>query len=148
MVRFVNGTPQALYLSQHRSGVAYEFGAVPSVNGRPLTYIALGTHATFASPGKHQHDVPRLYDLTDEGFYWDVTKNFRGYWFDMSHKAFIVAGGSASDEEDEMSTDVRWLEFEGRWGDKEYRWYENKQYCVKIPWVASACKLVDGPTGV
>ena len=147
MVRFVNGTPEALYLSQHRSGVAYDFAAVPAVDGRPLTYIALGTHATFASPGKHQHDFPGLLDLTDEGFLWDVTKNYRGYWYDLREKAFVTAGGTTSAEDDEMTRDVRWLDFQGRWGDKEYEWFKNGQYCVWIPRVASACKLVDGPTG-
>ncbi|KAF7795637.1 hypothetical protein EIP86_006802 [Pleurotus ostreatoroseus] len=147
MVRFVNGTPEALYLSQHRSGIAYDFAAVPAVVGRPLTYIALGTHATFASPGKHQHDFPGLLDLTDEGFLWDVTKNYRGYWYDLQEKAFVAAGGTTSAEEDEMTRDVRWLDFQGRWGDKEYEWFKKGQYCVRIPRVASACKLVDGPTG-
>lgn len=146
-MRFVHGTPQTLYLSQHGRGVVYNFSSVPAVDGRPLTYIAAGTHATYASPGKYQHDFPGLYDLTDDGFLWDMTKNFRGYWFDASEHTFAVAGGTPLGEEDEISGDVRWLEFEGRWGDKQYRWFEHGQYCFAIPRVTHACKLMDGPTG-
>lgn len=148
MVRFVDGVPTALYLSAHDGGAAYDFSAVPSTSGgRPVTYIAVGTHANYASPGTHEHDFPGLDDTTDAGAIWDVTKNFRGYWFDNSTQTFSVASGADAGGAAEAGEGVGWLQFPGKWGDQEYSLFHDGQYCVGIPDVATECKLVDGPTG-
>ena len=148
MVRFVNGVPQALYLSAHSGGAAYTFNAMPKQNGRPITYIATGTHANYATPGDHEHDLPGLIDHTDAGTLWDVTKNFRGFWFDNSTQTFSLASGAAQGATEEASGEgVGWLQFGGKWGDKQYELLHRGQYCVGIPDVATECKLVDGPTG-
>ena len=80
MVRFVNGEPQDIYLSAHSGGSAYTYNTLTtsSSGGRAITYIANGTHANYATPGAHQHDLPGLDDQTDAGQLWDVAKNFRG----------------------------------------------------------------------
>ena len=67
MIRFLNGVPQTLYLSAHDGGSAYTFDVVPQQDGRPITYIAIGSHANYATSGEHQHDLPGLYDYTDAG---------------------------------------------------------------------------------
>lgn len=52
MIRFQDGTPQAIYLSQHDSGIAYTWDAIiKNEQGRPSVYIALGDHACYAVVG-------------------------------------------------------------------------------------------------
>lgn len=147
MVRFVNGQPQYVYLSAHDGGAAYTFSAMQQQSGRPVTYIGVGTHANYATPGSHEHDFPGLDDTTDAGHLWDVTKNFRGYWFDTSSSTFSVASGADVGTAVEAGEGVGWLNFQGKWGDKQYELFHDGQYCVGIPDVATECKLVDGPTG-
>ncbi|GJE85188.1 Vps62-like protein [Phanerochaete sordida] len=143
MVRFVNGVPQDIYLSAHDGGSAYTYSALPSQNGRAITYIANGTHANYASPGSHQHDLPGLDDQTDAGSIWDVTLNFRGYWFDNSTQTFTVASGAGTGGSVEAGEGVGWLNFAGRWGDEQYDLFHEGQYCV----TSDECKYVSGPTG-
>ncbi|KAI0683861.1 hypothetical protein BC835DRAFT_1294885 [Cytidiella melzeri] len=144
MVRFIDGVPEYLYLSAHTSGAAYNFSAVPKQGSRPVTYIAQGTHANYASTGSHQHDLPGLDDQTDAGHIWDVTKNFRGYTFDNSTKTFAVASGVSTGGALEGSEGVGWLNFPGHWGDKQYAILsKDGQYCI----TSTECKYVDGPTG-
>ena len=47
MVRFINGTPNAVYFSAHSGGSAYKYSAVEKVGDRPVTYIGNGTHANY-----------------------------------------------------------------------------------------------------
>ena len=49
MVRFVNGVPQYIYLSEHSGGSAYTYSALTETNGRATTYIATGSHANYAT---------------------------------------------------------------------------------------------------
>lgn len=51
MVRFSNGTPQAMWFSQHASGQAFTYNAVQKEGKRPYTYSANGTHANYAVAG-------------------------------------------------------------------------------------------------
>ncbi|KAI0354618.1 hypothetical protein OH77DRAFT_1590398 [Trametes cingulata] len=148
MVRFVNGAPTAVYLSAHSGGSAYTFAATEKTNGRPTTYIAGGTHANYATPGKHCHDLPfdLLCDQTDAGPLWDPTLNFRGFWFDNSTGAFSVAGGAGSDAEEEAAEDAAWLSFAGMWGDEQYPVLEHGQYCIPLG-DTDECEFVSGPTG-
>ena len=141
MVRFVNGVPSYIYLSAHDGGSAYTYGALPTLNSRAVTYIALGTHANYATPGTHQHDAPLLDDYTDAGLLWDVTKNYRGYIFDNTTQSFSTAGGASVGGSVEDGEGVGWLNFRGHWGDEQYN-SKDGQYCI-----FSECKYVDGPTG-
>lgn len=77
MVRYYNGTPAYIYLSAHSSGTAYEYSTLNQTNCRATTYIAVGTHANYATTGQHDYDIV-LHDTTDSGPYWDVTQNYRG----------------------------------------------------------------------
>ena len=83
MIRFVNGVPQYVYLSEHSGGSAYTYAALAQTNSRPTTYIAKGSHANYATAGKQDYEGGfladfGLYDTTDAGQYWDVTQNYRG----------------------------------------------------------------------
>lgn len=146
MVRFVNGVPQDIYLSAHDGGSAYTYSALPSQGGRAITYIANGTHANYATPGEHQHDLPLLDDYTDAGPLWDVTLNFRGYWFDNSTQTFAVANGVDVGGEVEASEGVGWLDFAGHWGDQQYDLFVEGQYCVTT--TESTDRQVSAPTHV
>ncbi|KAI0338000.1 hypothetical protein BDW22DRAFT_1363334 [Trametopsis cervina] len=144
MVRFANGQPDSLYLSAHSGGSAYKFDAVPKLNGRPITYIATGTHANYIKAGTIQHDAPLLVDHTDAGHLWDVTKNFRGFTYDNSTGVFASAGGVSTGGSEQGGEGVGWLNFGGHWGDQEYTIIiKDGQYCV----TPTECKFVDGPTG-
>lgn len=143
MVRFVNGVPTNLYLSAHDGGAAYTFDAVSKMSGRPITYIAYGTHANYASTGEHNHDLPFLDDQSDAGHIWDVTKNFRGYFFDPSSQTFTVASGASNGATEEAGEGIGWLTFQGRWGDEQLEWFDDGQWCI----TGTECKYVDGPQG-
>lgn len=145
MVRFVNGAPQSIYLSAHSSGSAYTYNTLVSASsgGRAVTYVGAGTHANYATTGKHQHDLPGLEDKTDAGTLWDVTKNFRGFWFDTASSSFVAAGGAGPGGAAQAGEGVGWLGFGGHWGDEQLKLLDEGQYCI----TSDECKWVDGPTG-
>ena len=149
MVRFVNGTPSAFYLSAHSGGSAYTFNATQKTNGRPTAYIGVGTHANYATPGQHCHDLPGdlLCDETDTGSLWDPTLNFRAFWFDNSTSTFTVASGAGLGGQEIDGEGAGWLSFRGMWGDEEYRMLEHGQYCLKIGDLVDECHFSSGPTG-
>lgn len=51
MIRFENGTPKALWYSQHSNGQAFTYEATEKQDKRPLAYSAKGTHAVYATAG-------------------------------------------------------------------------------------------------
>lgn len=145
MVRFINGQPDSIYLSAHSSGSAYKYSALQSSNGRAVTYIAEGSHANYATSGQHQHDIPLLFDYTNDGLTWDMTKNFRGFWFDTASNTFTAAVGAGVGASVQAVEGLSWLSFSGRWGDQEYPLFiKNGQYCI----LEHECKYVSGPTGM
>lgn len=145
MVRFIDGQPDSIYLSAHSGGSGYEYNALQQIKERAVTYIAEGTHANYATPGQHQHDIPLLFDYTNDGLIWDMTKNFRGYWFNISSKTFTLAEGVGAGASAQAAEGVSWLDFRGRWGDQEYPLFiENGQYCL----LEHQCKYVSGPRGM
>ena len=145
MVRFVNGVPQDIFMSAHSGGSAYTYNTLTtsSSGGRAVTYIATGTHANYATTGTHQHDLPGLDDHTDAGTLWDITKNFRGYWFDTATQTFTVASGAGVGASVEAGEGVGWLNYAGAWGDQQYKLLHEGQYCI----TSTECKYVSGPTG-
>ena len=51
MIRFKDGVPQAIWYSQHAYGEAFTYDAVEKQDGRPVAYVARGSHAVYAIPG-------------------------------------------------------------------------------------------------
>ncbi|CZS91374.1 uncharacterized protein RAG0_02018 [Rhynchosporium agropyri] len=51
MIRFRNGTPTAVWYSQHEFGLALTYPAVEKIGKRPVSYSAKGSHANYAVPG-------------------------------------------------------------------------------------------------
>ncbi|KAK9900798.1 hypothetical protein P389DRAFT_193045 [Cystobasidium minutum MCA 4210] len=162
MIRFQDGNPIAIYLSQHNSGTAYEWDAIMKMpdGNRPTIYVGLGDHACYAMPGTQVYD-DFLTDQTDAGTMWDISSNYRGYLFDSSNGQFTFlnssstpssAGsvsnndqsstGEAGEVEDEIAEGTSWLTFTGYWGDKQFDEDDSRQFCV-----FGHCRYTDGPLG-
>lgn len=60
MIRFVNGTPQAVWYSQHDNGEAFTYDCLEKEGLRPITYSANGSHANYAINGTHSHGIPDI----------------------------------------------------------------------------------------
>lgn len=102
MVRFENGVPRAMFLSEHEGGQAYAWSALEKrrvnvtvdVDGekviesadRPVIYSAVGSHAMYAFPGPHAYVLPfkMLKDETDRGPLWDPSLNNYAYFYDYT----------------------------------------------------------------
>lgn len=98
MVRFENGVPRAMFLSEHEGGQAYAWGALEKklvhnstyfpgeVVERPVIFSAVGSHAMYAFPGPHAYVLPfkMLKDDTDRGPMWDPSLNKYAYFYDYT----------------------------------------------------------------
>jgi hypothetical protein len=137
MVRFRNGTPEAVYLSEHGAGEAYAYHAVEKIGKRPVVYSATGTHAMYATSGMHPYVLPwgLLHDQTDGGPLWDPNLNHHAYVYNHTSRHL------------ESSTQtpyapVSWFNFQSHWGDKIYPRSDSRQYSV---W--GQYHYVSGPLG-
>ncbi|KKK24202.1 hypothetical protein AOCH_000777, partial [Aspergillus ochraceoroseus] len=115
MVRFQNGTPQALWYSQHAGGQAFTYEATEKQGNRPIAYSANGTHAVYSIAGDHDHTIPHLnlpagfvVDYTDQGTLWDPILNAYAYSYAPATQTF---------QPYDPSHPVNWLYFNGQWGD-------------------------------
>lgn len=144
VIRFVDGIPAYIWLSVHDWGDAYSFTALEKRGLRPVTYIATGTHANYATVGTHAFILPLglLSDRTDAGRIWDITKNYRGFWYDVLSQSFSSAGGAGIGGRKQMSEGSSWLTWTGRWGDQQYPNSDSRQICI-----LDQCHYVTGPTG-
>ena len=84
-----------------------------------------------------------LKDETNKGPIWDVTKNFRGFWYDPSSGAVSSASGAGNGAALQGSEGTSWLNFAGAWGDEKWPTTKLGQYCL-----GDQCHIVDGPTGM
>ncbi|RWA10265.1 hypothetical protein EKO27_g4816 [Xylaria grammica] len=144
MIRFVSGVPYSIYLSEHSAGSAYYWDVMTFNGKRPITYIANGGHANYATAGKQEYTIALglVTDTTDAGTPWDITQNYRGYWYDTSSGTFSVAGGASTGGSEEAGETADWLLWEGAWGDQQYPTSYSGQYCI-----FGQCRYVSGPTG-
>jgi len=146
MVRFVNGAPDVVYYSEHSSGAAFNYSVVEKIGVRPVSYIATGTHANYATSGDHTYVQSSLVgnstDQTNRGPIWDVTKNFRGFRYTTSNGAVSLAPGAGTGGVLEISEGPSWLSFGGYWGDQRWPTARPGQFCKD-----DDCLIDDGPTG-
>ncbi|CAK7226858.1 Vacuolar protein sorting-associated protein 62 [Sporothrix bragantina] len=121
MIRFENGVPRALFLSEHAGGQAYAWQALEKFKNtssstpesellpqRPIIYSAVGSHAMYALPGTHPYVLPfkMLRDETDKGPLWDPAKNNLAYHYD--YVLDREQGGAGEGEgEDAVDPDIR-----------------------------------------
>lgn len=145
MVRFSNGSPTAVWFSQHANGQAFRYTAVEkdSASGqRPVAYSAKGSHANYAIPGTHDHTIPNLNlpggvleDYTNRGTRWDplLSAWFYRVRFSSANPQFEAYDGKAP---------TAWLGFKGRWGDEQYPDSDKRQFKL-----FGQAKFTGGPTG-
>ena len=144
MVRFQNKLPTAIWFSQHSYGQAFKYSVVEKQGLRPVGYSASGSHATYATAGKHDHTIPGLTqprvglltDTTDKGTLWDPLLGALFYSYDGNSKAFAAYDGA---------TTTNYLKFNGKWGDKQYPKGDPRQNLILG--IDATAKFVDGPTG-
>jgi hypothetical protein len=130
-VRFVDGRPSEIYLSQHSHGQTFTFGdkRLSLVGWRPELYSAQGSHGVYADAARHIYqNLPNgdfLADDTGRGMAWDTWNGLVPF----AWQAPGTYGGSLS-----------WLNVTSRWGNP-------KSGCEFSEPVAGECVLNDGPTG-
>lgn len=158
-IRFRNGKPVEVFLSEHNFGQAFTWKAmekyIPSHDGsgtmigswsnetagrmakRPVVYSAIGSHAMYGTPGLHPYIIPfgLLHDETDRGPLWDPAQNFRSYTYD--YKTRVMRSSMLN-----PTSPVEWLSYAGHWGDKYYPLSDPRQYRF-----AGQYHYVNGPTG-
>ncbi|KAH0388063.1 hypothetical protein KCU92_g1357, partial [Aureobasidium melanogenum] len=123
MVRFRNGTPEAVYISEHGAGEAYAYHAIEKYGKRPVIYSATGTHAIYATPGLHPYVLPwgLLHDQTDKGPLWDPNLNHHAYVYNYTSRDLKSSAQTPY-------APVSWFNFKGHWGDKIYPMSDKRQY--------------------
>ena len=137
MMRFRNGSPEAVFFSEHSWGEAYSYAATEKHGKRPVGYSASGTHAMYGTPGLHTYVLPwgLLHDVTDRGPLWDPTLNLLAYTFDLQSQTVRASNYTPN-------APTEWFYFEGRWGDKAYPMDDPRQYGYM-----GLKHYVSGPTG-
>ncbi len=159
MLRFTNGTPTSMWFSQHdvciyhhvspaarlltarQSGQVFTYDAVSKNGSRPIVYSAIGSHANFAVPGTHSRNIATVIvnDFTSAGPLWDPALS--AYYYAYTPTSAKNGTFTPSD----ASTPSAWLEYLGRWGDKQYPDSDPRQvnfYNLSVEW-----KYGSGPTG-
>lgn len=142
MVRFQNGVPRAMFLSEHAGGKAYTWRALEKraqkgdTPARPVIYSAVGSHAMYASPGIHPYVLPfkLLKDVTDKGPLWDPALNNYAYWFDYEidqdedRNATIQERTSLTPASSNPRLPTSWFHYGGTWGDDIYPLSDRRQW--------------------
>ncbi|PNS21673.1 hypothetical protein CAC42_1527 [Sphaceloma murrayae] len=137
LIRFQNGKPSHVFLSEHNFGEAYAWSAMEKLGDRPVTFSATGSHAMYATPGTHPYVLPwgLLRDETDRGPLWDPSQNVYAYTFDLPSRTL-----RASTRTPLAPTD--WFAYRGHWGDRAYPLSDERQYQF-----AGQYHYVSGPLG-
>ncbi len=137
VVRFQDGEPKAVFVSEHNFGSAYSYEAVEKLGKRPVIYSAYGTHAMYALPGTHPYVLPWgiLHDTTDRGPLWDPALNAHSYTYDYKNQT--VRSSNHTPE-----APIEWFDYSGHWGDKFYPLGDKRQYRF-----AGQYHYVNGPFG-
>ncbi|WDE03225.1 Vps62-related protein [Thalassomonas viridans] len=135
-VRFVNGYPYQVYLSQHGDGSTYMFGdknlmltGTSTGEFGAQVYSAKGSHALYAFAGSYTYqsinivvDSIDLTDHTSQGKAWHTSNNVEVMFYRTPGQ---------------YTGDFAWMNYTGRWDNSE-------QACIST---IGVCRLEDGPTG-
>lgn len=174
MIRFVNGVPKYVWLSQHANGEAYKFKALKKYDSgnrvsnlqlkvkctdslQPILYIAKGSHAIYAKTGYTDHTIPNvnlstrflLVDSCDEGALYDPLSTSYMYTYTLGtdspkRDTDIVKIPGYFESVAPTDTLAGWLYFTGHWGDQEYPDDDPRQ---KGKGLLGFRRYGDGPTG-
>ncbi|KAL8866625.1 MAG: hypothetical protein Q9174_006188 [Haloplaca sp. 1 TL-2023] len=137
LVRFQHGKPTHVFVSEHYFGQAYTYSAIEKIGKRPVVYSAEGTHAMYATSGRHPYVLPLglLHDETDRGPLWDPVLNAMTYTYNYTNRE-IEAGALTP------KAPTEWFGYNGHWGDKVYPLDDGRQYQF-----AGQYHYVTGPLG-
>lgn len=159
LIRFKDGKPIQVFLSEHNFGDAYAWHAlekyVPNPTGegtmigtwsnhsaaqiakRPVVYSAVGSHAMYAQPGLHPYILPwgMLHDQTDRGPLWDPAMNAKSFLYDYHDRSIRTSTRNPK-------APTSWFNYAGHWGDKYYALNDPRQYRF-----AGQYHYVNGPSG-
>ena len=135
MIRFKDGKPEYVYVSQHAFGSAYNYSCLEMIGQRPVVFSAIGTHGMYVTEGAHHYTRlgPLLGDHTGRGPLWDPTLNYLSFDFSKNEGFTQYENNSAP---------TSFLRFAGRWGDKKYPDSDPRQYHFLTEYAWSS-----GPTG-
>ncbi|CED83091.1 Vacuolar protein sorting-associated protein 62 [Phaffia rhodozyma] len=167
MIRFYQGMPQQIFLSEHAFGEIWPFDVIDKGlnlhprgkewgwEERPVVYSAEGSHALYGTPGRQEYLLPfgLLSDTTSKGPLWDPTLNHLAYWLNTSTSTwwtqfltFVPAEGTP--------ISASFLDYAGRWGDEFWsaastgESMQGQEDVVKSQWCyAGNCRYVNGPMG-
>jgi hypothetical protein len=92
-----NEAPQSMAFAQHGHGQRGEWGVVEKRGSRPVVYVARGSQASFATPGRHE--APVVPDYAD------------GRGAEVADATLVVLGDDAPS----------WVAWQGRWGSSRAR---------------------------
>ncbi|KAL8798748.1 MAG: hypothetical protein Q9223_007772 [Gallowayella weberi] len=137
LVRFEDGKPKHVFVSEHYFGQAYTYDAVEKLGKRPIIYSAVGTHAMYVTPGVHPYILPLglLHDQTDRGPLWDPALNLLSYTY--NHTSDILLSSNSTPD-----APTEWFFYNGHWGDRLYPLDDSRQYEF-----AGQYHYVSGPLG-
>ena len=123
LVRFRDGEPEQIFLSEHAWGQAYSYQAVEKLGKRPVTYSAEGSHAMYATPGLHPYVLPMglLHDQTDRGPLWDPVQNLHSFTYNLSTGTLLASNHTPQ-------APTSWFNYRAHWGDKAYPMSDDRQY--------------------
>ncbi|PTL80356.1 hypothetical protein DAT35_30135 [Vitiosangium sp. GDMCC 1.1324] len=131
-VRFVDGRPSQVFLSQHSGGQTFNFGDknLALTGFHTEVYSALGSHGVYPDAARHIYQTigngDFLADDTSRGIAWNTWNSTVPFF----RQAPGTYGGSLS-----------WLNSTSRWGNP-------KSGCGFSEQVSGECVLNDGPTGI
>ncbi|KFY44878.1 hypothetical protein V494_01262 [Pseudogymnoascus sp. VKM F-4513 (FW-928)] len=161
VMKFRNGVPETMFISQHTGGRTYTFGAMEKYGKRPVIYSAKGSHAMYATPGIQAYILPFaiLHDTTSHGPLWDPALNVMSYHYtspddhsdvgakfvqEPSAEASDFTPGTLTPTLENPNAPTSWFYYGGCWGDKGYPSSDPRQYHAPI---IGERKFVDGPFG-
>jgi hypothetical protein len=107
----LDGTPLFVALSRHSAGVRRDWAHAPKRGGRPLVYVALGSHANYFTSGLHPFDprfVPK--ELIS------IIKSLGARPVDRTGPGRVLRPALVR----VTATSPSWRTFAGRWGEDQY----------------------------
>jgi hypothetical protein len=121
-VRFVDGRPDKIYLSQHANGVTFSYGdkrLLAATGFHPEIFAAKGSHGLYPDAGRHIYETifngDFLADDTGYGMAWDT-------WNNMVVVPVQPVGS--------YSGDLAWMNITADWGNPEGGCDNPTGYCV------------------
>ncbi len=134
------GKPRTAGYSRHCSGARREWKRVPKRGQRPLTYVALGSHANYFAPGSYPHDKrcwPEQARIVFEN-YGKPLRDFVGTGRTISPRLVRVTATSPS-----------WMTFAGAWGEDQIIFFPQATFTYGLGPTGPAFKTVwKNPIGV